>query len=123
MTRQEIIAAILACKEKLGRVPTRTELTKHGNVRREQIRVKFSSFTQALRECNLERQGPKEVKLDVLFKEWAGIVRKLKKLPTVFEYEQLSQFSQKPLIRKFGMWSNAPAGLKRWAEENGEAAG
>ncbi|HZS29423.1 MAG TPA: hypothetical protein VFB76_19515 [Candidatus Angelobacter sp.] len=123
MTRQEIIAAILACKEKLGHVPTRTELAKHGNVRREQLREKFGSYTEALRECNLEKPGPREVKLEALFLDWANIARTLKKLPTSFEYERLSQFSQKPLIRKFGCWSDAPAGLKRWAEENGEAAG
>jgi Homing endonuclease associated repeat len=123
MTKQEIMAAIFDCKEKLGHVPTRNELVKNANISREQIRKQFGSYTQALRECNLERPGPREVRLDVLFRDWAGIVRTLKKVPTSFEYEKLSQFSQKPLTRKFGGWSNAPAGLKRWAEENGEAAG
>ena len=123
MTKQEIMAAIFDCKEKLGHVPTRNELVKHADIRRGEIGKQFGSYTQALRECNLERPGNKEVKLDVLFRDWAGIVRKLKKLPTSFEYEKLSQFSQKPLTRKFGGWSNAPMGLKRWAEENGEAAG
>jgi hypothetical protein len=123
MTRQEIIAAILACAEKLGHVPSRAELVKHSNIRRGDLTKHFGNYTQLLRECNLERPGPRERKLDILFRDWAGIVRTLKKLPTAFEYEKLSQFSQKPLTRKFGGWSNAPAGLKRWAEETGEAAG
>lgn len=123
MTKQEIMAAILACNEKLGHVPSRAELIKHTSIGRDLIRKHFGTHTEALRECNLERPGPREVKMDVLFRDWASIVRTLKKLPTTFEYEKLSQFSQKPLTRKFGGWSNAPAGLKHWAETNGESAG
>lgn len=123
MTRQEIIAAIVACNEKLGHVPSRSELIKHSHIGRDLIRKHFGTHTQALRECNLERPGPREVKMDALFRDWASIVRTLKKLPTTFEYEKLSQYSQKPLTRKFGGWSNAPAGLKRWAEETGASAG
>jgi hypothetical protein len=121
MTRQEIIAAILAVKEKLGHVPSRTELIKHASVKRDQITRHFGTYTHALRECNLERPGNLEVKLEELFRDWAGVVRTLNKLPTAFEYEKLSRFSQKPLLRRFGSWRNAPFGLKLWAEENGLA--
>ena len=53
-----------------------TSWSRHANVRREHINKQFGGYTQALRECNLERPGNKEVKLDVLFRDWAGIVRK-----------------------------------------------
>src|SRR5438270_11569745 len=56
MTKQEISEAIMSCAQKLGRVPSMLEVMKMGQVSRRQIRAEFGSFTQALRECNLERE-------------------------------------------------------------------
>jgi hypothetical protein len=56
MTKQEISEAIMGCAQKLGRVPSILEVMKMGQVSRRQIRAEFGSFTQALRECNLERE-------------------------------------------------------------------
>ena len=55
MTKQEIMDAITGCAEKLGRAPSIFEVMQMAQVSRRQIRAEFGSFTQALRECNLER--------------------------------------------------------------------
>jgi hypothetical protein len=34
-----------------------------------------------------------------LFQDWTGIVRMLKKVPSLVEYEQLSRYSIRPLLR------------------------
>jgi hypothetical protein len=47
------------------------------------------------------------------------VVRKLKKLPTVFEYEQNSSYSEKPLTTRFGLWAQVPSALKLYAEKHG----
>ena len=56
MTKQEMMEAITGCAQKLGRTPSILEVMKMSQVSRRQMRAEFGSFTQALRECKLERE-------------------------------------------------------------------
>ena len=53
----------------------------------------------------------------ILFLDWAGLVRKLGKLPTMAEYEMHGSYSVRPLIRRYGGWVHVPAGLMEFARE------
>lgn len=118
MTKQQITAGIQECAAKLGRVPTHSELAKLAGISRRVVRQLFGTYTRALRECNLERKGGgRKVEMEDLFRDWAGVVRKLNKIPTLFEYEELSRYSQAPLMARFGTWSRVPMGLKQYAED------
>ena len=122
MTKEEVVAVILDCTEKLGYVPSRNELRKHGRIGREQLERHFGSFTKALHACNLERRAVAgKVAMGDLFMDWASIVRTLGKHPTGYEYEERSKYSQRPLLARFGSWAQVPPGLKMYAEENGVA--
>ena len=123
MTKQEIMDAITGCAEKLGRTPSILEVMKIGQVSRRQMRAEFGSFTQALRECNLEREitSGQKVPLEQLLVDWAGVVRKVGKAPSMSEYEAMSKFSCKPLVRCFGSWRQVAYGLTQFAEGRGLA--
>jgi hypothetical protein len=123
MTKQEIMDAITGCAQKLGRTPSILEVMKMGQVSRRQMRAEFGSFTQALRECNLEREivSGQKVPLDKLFVDWAGVVRKVGKAPSMSEYEAVSKFICKPLVRCFGSWRQVAYGLTQFAEGRGLA--
>jgi len=122
VTKQEVLTTIMQCAEKLGHVPSQPELTKMSDVSRRQIRSYFGSYRGALRECSLERSGGGyKVPLDTLFLGWAGIARKLKKLPSLTEYGFLSEHSYTPLLSRFSHWTRVPAGLKHYAEQHGLA--
>jgi hypothetical protein len=123
MTKQEIMEAITGCAEKLGRTPSIFEVMKMGHVSRRQMRAEFGSFTQALHECNLEREtsSGQRVPLESLFIDWAGVVRKLGKAPSMSEYEAISKYSCKPLVRCFGSWRQVAYGLTQFAEGRGLA--
>jgi len=123
MTKQEIMDAITACAQKLGRTPSIFEVMKMGQVSRRQMRAEFGSFTQALHECNLEREtnSGQRVPLESLFIDWAGVVRKLGKAPSMSEYEAISKYSCKPLVRCFGSWRQVAYGLTQFAEGRGLA--
>jgi hypothetical protein len=119
MTKEEVLAAILDCTEKLGYVPSCNELRKHGKISREQLKKHFGTFTKALQQCNLKRRAVgKKLEMKDLFTDWAGVVRSLEKLPTVCEYEDRSKYSQRPLLARFGSWAQAPSGMRMYAEEN-----
>jgi len=120
VSKEEIIAAIRECAEKVGRAPSFTELKRTADVTQRAIRKNFGTYTRALEECGMERQGcGKQVPLDALFTDWAEIVRRLRKLPSVAEYQLYSQYSIQPLFTRFGNWRQTPLGLLLYAEERG----
>jgi Homing endonuclease associated repeat len=124
VSKEEIMAAIRECARRLGRAPSFTELKRAVKVTQRDIRKQFCTYTRAVRECGLERQGSGHpVALEALFTDWAAIVRKLGKLPTVAEYQMHSRYSIQPLCTRFGSWRQAPLGLLVFAQEQGlEAA-
>ena len=120
MGRQQIMAAIVECTEKLGEVPSQPQLTKMTNFTKLQVRRHFGSYAHALRACKLEKSGCGwKITMEALFQDWAMVVRALGKLPSVTEYEQTSQYSQNPLVKRFGTWGQVPHGLKQYIEEQG----
>jgi len=122
MMKQQIIDMVLECTKKLERVPSHSELMQMTELSAKQIRWHFRSYSRLLRECGLERAGcGNRVDMDRLFRDWAAIVRELKKLPTTNEYINMSHYSVRPLITRFANWGQVPYGLKQQAEEHGWA--
>jgi len=117
MTKEEVMTAILKCATNLGRVPTREELMTYGEISRRDLRKSFGTLKRALSECKLERTSSnKKVEMENLFHDWARVARRLKKLPTMKEYAELSHYSVRPLKTRFVSWNFVPGGLKRFAE-------
>jgi len=123
VTKEEVTRGIKECAEELGRVPTIAELMKHKRIDRVEIRKHFGNYTLALEECGLELpERGRKVEMDRLFLDWAGVVRKLKRLPKLYEYERLGRYSARPFKRLFGSWAMAPEGMKWYATEHDLAA-
>jgi hypothetical protein len=120
MSIEEIKAAIRECAKKVGRAPSLAELNRSHSITQREVIRKFGTYTRALAECGMERRGcGQKVELDALFRDWAGIVRKLGKLPSVAEYQLYSQYSVQPLFTRFGNWRQVPLGLMLYAQEQG----
>ncbi len=121
MTKEEIIAAIRECAEKLGHAPSLPEL--RANIVYQPIarcESHFGSYSRALEACGLERQGAGfQLAMKPLFMEWAGLVRRLGKVPTILDYEEHSRYSVRPLITRFGSWTRVPLGLQQYAQREG----
>jgi hypothetical protein len=122
LTKDELTAAIVASAAKLGKTPTRGELMKLAGATPRNVRKHFGTYQQAMEACGLEINGAgKKVEMRSLFQDWTGIVRTLKKVPSLVQYEQLSRYSVRPMLRMFGMWVNVPDGIKMYIEEQGLA--
>jgi Homing endonuclease associated repeat len=120
MTREEIIQAIKDCAEQLGRPPSLPELKARKDVLVRHIRSHFLTYQSALQECGLEGEGPgRKAPMESLFKDWAGLVRRLGKVPTMGEYAKYSKYSPRPLTRLFKSWYQVPKRLLVLAEANG----
>jgi len=120
MSRQEVMSAIMECAGKLGHAPSQAELIKTTTVSQRQIVKHFGTYTRALRACNLERHGGgNKLSLEALFRDWAVVVRTLKKVPSRSEFELLAKHSDTPLKTRFGRWGLVPSYLRRYIVEQG----
>ncbi|HKV91589.1 MAG TPA: hypothetical protein VJW20_03460, partial [Candidatus Angelobacter sp.] len=106
-------------------VPSLDEVRKLTPVSHRQIVKNFGGYINALQDTGLELKSTigrgHGVPMEKLFADWAGIVKKLKTLPSINQYHLLSQYSPAPLMRRFGAWRQVPHGLKKFAERNGLA--
>lgn len=120
MNKEEIIAAVKKCAQELGHAPNVTEFRRHTKISKHQVRKHFSTYTRMLFESRVERHGPGYVvSLKALFLDWGRVVRSLKRIPTMADYELEGKFSIRPLVRRFRTWSEMPAGLLQYARQEG----
>lgn len=119
MTRDEVMNAIQELTTKLGHVPSFPELQQM-KVSKRALRKNFGTYTEALKACGLERRGAGyEVGQKRLFLDWARLVRKLEKVPTITDYEQHGEYSLSPMMRCYGSWKQLPEGMWEYAKKEG----
>jgi hypothetical protein len=120
ITKEEILQAIKECAEELGRAPSISELQKMKGVAKAAIYRKFGNYKTALELCGLERTGPGyQTELRGLFLDWAGVARSLGRLPTMGDYEARGKYSIQPLLRRYGVWGDVPAGMAEYVKAQG----
>src|SRR5262245_12642135 len=119
-SKEEIIAGIKECAEKLGHVPTIADLLKMKPFSRGCLYRRFGNYRSALDACGLESSGPGfQADERRLFLDWAAVTRSLGKLPTITEFEVHGTYSAQPLLKRFRAWRAVPAGLRAYARETG----
>jgi hypothetical protein len=120
VTGGQVIAAIRACALKLGRTPTREEFVSTTNVSARTVRNRFGSYTRALNAAGLElpNNSPK-IDMQELFLDWAALARAQGRVPSLPYYQQNSKFSVRPLLYRFGNWTQVPFGMQAFAERQG----
>ncbi|MGE5321267.1 MAG: homing endonuclease associated repeat-containing protein [Actinomycetota bacterium] len=119
MSKEEMIAAIKASAEKLGRAPTTRELylATGRRLSRAQVSKRFGTYTRALNECGLTRHdGARPHSMMELFLAWATVARKVKRVPTTGDYRQEGTISDQCLARRFGRWGGVHAGMLKFLE-------
>lgn len=117
MTKEEVLTAIKKATEELGHVPSLQELLRKTEVSRHSIRKHFTNYLEALEACGLERQGTYRLPVKLLFLDWAAVVRKLGKAPTIAEYDMHAKYCHRPLIRVFRGWAHVAPALLSYARE------
>lgn len=119
MMRDEIAAKIREMAERLGHTPSLKEFQDETKLARRTVRKYFGNYTGALRECGLEKRHHTHwISTDRLFAEWAMVARELKKIPSIKEFEELSEFTVGPYIRRFRNWSRVPEAMADFARKN-----
>jgi len=120
MNKSEIKQALIASARELKHIPSLDEFTKTSPVSHRQIVKHYGGYIAALRDTGMELKSTigrgHAVPMEKLLDDWCRVVQKLKKIPSINEYQLLSNYSCDPLMRRFGKWLYVPHGLKKFAE-------
>jgi hypothetical protein len=119
MTKEEIVKAIRVCAKKLRRNPSLRELRAMAGVPAKHVYKRLGSLRKALHAAGLEGIGPGfSPAEEAVLRDWASVARKLKKLPSILEYERAGRFSGKPFQRLYGSWSGTADGFCKFADKH-----
>ena len=118
MTKEEIVRAIRVCAKKLRRNPSLRELRAMTGVTTKHVYKRLGSLRKALRAAGLEGIGPGfSPAEETVLRDWATVARKLKKLPSILEYERAGRFSGKPFQRLYGSWRGTAEGFCKFVDK------
>jgi hypothetical protein len=119
-TQEEIVAAVKMCARKLGRNPSQRELQVMTGVTEKILWRRFGSLGKALEASGLEATGSGfSANEAAILLDWAGVARKLKKIPSMGEYRRTGRFSETPFMNRYGSWSEVGLGFLKFVDSQG----
>jgi hypothetical protein len=119
-TKEEVIATLHACAEKLGRAPRYHELNKMSRITIRHIVRHFGTFNQALRAAGMEvGHAAVSTSMGDLFQDWAEVARKAKRVPSINDQSMHGKYSVTPFLSRFGGWKKVAEGMRAFAESSG----
>ena len=120
MTKEEMISLMKKLAAEQGEAPTLMKFLETGKLTSRAFRKQFATYNDALEQAGLKRQGAGHpVPMKTLFEDWARVVRRLGKIPTVSEYDRFGKHCAKPFQLRFGGWPQVPTALQVFAEKEG----
>src|SRR5258708_21655205 len=119
ISQEQIITAIQTCARTLGHPPSRSELTRMTGIAWNHSWVEFGGMCAALRAAGFEPgskcESPEKA---ALLLDWAGVVRRVQRLPSRSQYAEHGRYSSGTLHRRF-QWSKVPREFYKLAHERG----
>ena len=118
MTKEEILKAVQVCAKKLGHNPNLRDLRKLAGINESELYRKVGNLKKALLAAGLKVSGSgfysgrSELLLD-----WAAVVRKLGKLPSVAAYEREGNYTSQPIRDRFGSWKKMGETFRKFTAE------
>jgi len=112
--REDLIDELHRLADQLGKVPTREEMNEHGQYSRTPYDTEFGGWNKALRAVGMNINKPVKLEREELLAELQQVANKIAKPPTMREFNDQSQYTERAVKREFGTWNNAlrEAGLE-----------
>jgi hypothetical protein len=122
-TPQDVIDAIRAAAQTLGRPPSRSAFLAHSGMTERQVQNHFNSWNEAVKAAGLE-PNTKNARIDdsALLEDWGQVVRDLREIPTFVRYRREGNYSSEVFQTRFGAWSKMPEIFREFAANNPEWA-
>lgn len=117
----EVLAAIRAAAESLGRPPSRAEFKNHSGMTEYQVLKHYPSWREAVRSAGLEPHSTNvAIDPDVLLEDWGEFVRRIRRIPTRDMYRRDGTYSPGVFEKRLGPWSSVPVHFRTFANGNPE---
>lgn len=121
--QDEVLNAIRAAAQSLGRPPSRSEFKSLSGMTEYQVLKYFPSWREAVRAAGLEPHST-NIPIDpsVLLEDWGEFVRSMRQIPTRTQYRRDGTYSPGVFDKRFGPWSAVPAKFREFAADKPEWA-
>jgi len=121
--RDEVLSAIRAAAQELGRPPSRVEFIRSSGMTEYQVLKHFPSWREAVRAAGLEPHSTNvPIDPEVLLEDWGEFIRRVRRIPTRDQYRRDGTYSPGVFERKFGPWSAVPWKFREFAKGKPEWA-
>jgi len=121
--RDEVLNAIRAAAQALGRPPSRAEFKSTSGMSEYQVLKHFTSWREAVRAAGLEPYSTNApLEPAALLEDWGELVRRARQIPTRDQYRRDGNFSPGVFEKRLGAWSSIPAKFRQFAEGRPEWA-
>jgi hypothetical protein len=119
MTKEQVVAGLRRCAQKLGRTPSTAEIARMTKITQYLIHRHFKNVAHALRAAGIEPRGVgHRVDTVTLLEDWAHLTRKLGRPPSFMEYRNAGQFGSNSFINRCGAWSRVGERFRAVVKEN-----
>jgi len=121
--REEVLSAIRAAAQSLGRPPSRAEFKSSSGMTEYQVLKHFPSWREAVRAAGLEPHSTNvPIDPEVLLEDWGELVRRVRRIPTRDQYRRDGTYSPGVFEKRFGPWSAVPLKFREFANGKPEWA-
>jgi hypothetical protein len=121
--RDEVLSAIRAAAQSLGRPPSRREFKSSSGMTEYQVLKHFPSWREAVRAAGLEPHSTNvPIDPEVLLEDWGEFVRRVRRIPTRDQYRRDGTYSPGVFEKRFGPWSAVPLKFREFANGKPEWA-
>jgi hypothetical protein len=116
-TKEEVLDAIRATAERIGKAPSRSEFKANTGIGEHHVLKYFPSWRDAVSRAGLTPHTA-NAKLDdaQLLEDWATLVRKHRQIPTRYQYQREGKYSPSVFEKRFGPWSRLPERFRTYAQ-------
>ncbi|MBI4563326.1 MAG: hypothetical protein HY716_01360 [Planctomycetes bacterium] len=123
MTRDEIVEAIKKTAKAVGRVPSKREFHAQSGISEYKATNHFASWNEAVQAAGLDPNlSNVRIEDEQLLKDWAAVVRILRRIPTVVQFRRHGKHNHRVLEKRFGPWSVMPNKFRELFGSNREYA-
>jgi len=121
VTPQEVITAIQALADDLGRPPTAYEMDEQGEYATKVAQWRFGSWNAALQEAGFNPHTRRNISEEELLQELTQLRDELGHVPSSVEVRKHEEITIYPYIHRFGSWKQAvdAAGLEYRGQPSG----
>lgn len=122
-TPQDVIDAIRAAAQALGRPPSRSAFLAYSGMTERQVQNHFNSWNEAVKAAGLE-PNTRNARIGdaALLEDWGQVVRDLREIPTFVRYRREGNYSSEVFQTRFGAWSRMPEVFREFAHGKPEWA-